>query len=197
MILKKTDVNFIVPLPIINWKPNAAGVYLIINTLDSKAYVGSSLNLRKRFALHKYHLRANAHHSPHLQNAWNLHGEENFQFAIIKIIDDKKMRLAIEQTFINIYHQCNKLYNGTLIATSCEGIKRSEETKVKLRLAMQDTKRKEFIIALGKAPKSEEQKELMRIAALRRPPISDETRNKLRESSAKRWAHYRENKLNG
>jgi predicted GIY-YIG superfamily endonuclease len=56
------------------------GVYIINNKLNGHNYIGSSINIKQRFAQHKSTLRHNTHRNQHLQNAWNKYGEENFDF---------------------------------------------------------------------------------------------------------------------
>ncbi|WP_417063869.1 GIY-YIG nuclease family protein [Kamptonema animale] len=46
-----------------------SGIYLIQNTLDSKVYVGSSIDIERRWCDHKNLLSRSKHHSKHLQNA--------------------------------------------------------------------------------------------------------------------------------
>ena len=60
------------------------GIYTIKNTKNNNLYIGSSKNIEVRFIHHKSLLRSNKHHSIHLQNAWNLYGEECFIFNIIE-----------------------------------------------------------------------------------------------------------------
>jgi ribosomal protein S27E len=60
------------------------GVYKITNIVNGKFYVGSSNNVKSRWYQHKSKLRENRHGNTHLQNAWNLYGEENFVFEVIE-----------------------------------------------------------------------------------------------------------------
>ena len=78
------------------------GVYSIVNKLNNKQYIGStSESFRKRWNLHKYHLRNNKHKNSHLQYSWNKYGEENFEFIILEKCDDKNKVLEIEQLYID------------------------------------------------------------------------------------------------
>lgn len=63
---------------------NESGVYKIINITNDKCYIGSAINLYKRFSVHKRMLRRNIHHSILLQRAWNKYGEENFVFETVE-----------------------------------------------------------------------------------------------------------------
>jgi len=55
--------------------PSVSGVYQIRCVRIGKIYVGSAVNLRARRVLHRRALAINQHHHPHLQAAWNAHGE--------------------------------------------------------------------------------------------------------------------------
>lgn len=78
------------------------GIYLIRNKINGKTYVGSSVNINKRWNEHKHHLRKNKHHSSYLQRSWNKYGEENFIFYEL-ITCDKEKLLEVEQYYMNIF----------------------------------------------------------------------------------------------
>lgn len=46
-----------------------SGIYRIINSVNGKCYVGSSIDLNRRRKEHFYHLENNSHPNIHLQNA--------------------------------------------------------------------------------------------------------------------------------
>lgn len=58
------------------------GIYKIINLVTNKIYVGSSINIGKRWRDHKWHLKEGIHHNSHLQSSYNKHGLNNFMFSI-------------------------------------------------------------------------------------------------------------------
>jgi group I intron endonuclease len=60
------------------------GIYKIVNLINEKRYVGSSVDIIGRFFHHQCNLRHNHHPNKHLQNAWNKYGENNFDFIIIE-----------------------------------------------------------------------------------------------------------------
>lgn len=60
------------------------GIYCIENLIDSKKYVGLSVNIIHRFYEHRSDLNANKHFNKHLQNAWNVYGKENFKFYVLE-----------------------------------------------------------------------------------------------------------------
>jgi hypothetical protein len=86
----------------------ACGVYKIINTVNGKIYVGSSVDIRGRFNSHKSDLRQNKHGNSKLQNAWNKYGEECFVFEIAEECDPQSVR-DIEQVYLNeIFSKADK-----------------------------------------------------------------------------------------
>lgn len=61
------------------------GIYGIKNKLNNKIYVGKTMkSFGDRWDCHRACLRGNYHENPHLQNAWNKYGENNFEFLILK-----------------------------------------------------------------------------------------------------------------
>lgn len=115
-----------------------SGVYKIVNTINGKIYIGSSVNFKDRFRDHKKLLRHDKHPNQHLQNSWNKYGEANFEFLILsKIVKDKDLLLKEEQSFIDNLNVCDKNigYNICNIAGSTFGYKFSEESKNKMSKA--------------------------------------------------------------
>jgi len=106
-----------------------SGIYLITNIANNKKYIGSSYNVMDRIWNHKYKLRINKHDNPHLQNAWDKYGEDNFKFEIIETVLYIEDLLQREQYYINII---NPEYNILKIAGNCSGRVVSEETKEKI-----------------------------------------------------------------
>jgi group I intron endonuclease len=64
------------------------GVYWWLNTVNGKAYIGSARNIARRKSAHLTALRADKHHSIHLQRAWNTYGPHAFKFEIIEKVED-------------------------------------------------------------------------------------------------------------
>ena len=106
-----------------------SGCYMIINLINGKVYVGSSINLKKRFGRHRRELRANMHPNKHFQAAYNLSGIEAFEYKIIRYCD-KKDCLFFEQTYLDIYwDNCKNCYNIYKTAGSSLGYIFTEDQK--------------------------------------------------------------------
>lgn len=76
------------------------GVYKITNTVNGKFYVGSSKDIKGRWYQHKKKLREGIHGNLHLQNAWNLYGEDSFKFEIVEECDSA-MQFEREQYYLD------------------------------------------------------------------------------------------------
>ena len=61
-----------------------SGIYLIMNQVNGKGYVGQAVNIEERWKQHKYRLNGQYHGNKHLQNAWNKYGKDNFVFIILE-----------------------------------------------------------------------------------------------------------------
>ena len=52
------------------------------------SYVGTSVNVIRRWKKHKTDLRSNYHVNMYLQNSWNKYGESSFEFHLLETVDD-------------------------------------------------------------------------------------------------------------
>jgi hypothetical protein len=60
-----------------------SGVYKITNTINGKCYIGSSKNIHIRMRDHKIALKSGSHGVKCLQDDWDSHGAENFDFEVL------------------------------------------------------------------------------------------------------------------
>ena len=72
-----------------------AGVYAIHNRLTRAAYVGSSRDLGRRFAEHRFRLEAGLHGAAGLQADWRRFGAEAFEWRVLRALapDDALLEL--------------------------------------------------------------------------------------------------------
>lgn len=119
-------------------KVKICGVYQIRNLVNGKLYIGSSFNIKQRWAKHKVFLNKNIHHSKYLQNSWNKYGKKNFIFEILETcLLDKTLILSLEQKYIDVQSD----YNMVKVAGSPLGFKHGEEMKNKISKALTGIKR--------------------------------------------------------
>lgn len=74
------------------------GVYCILNTINSKIYIGSSKDIYRRIAKHFSELRKNKHNNAHLQSAFNKYSEEAFDVFVVK---ETQEQVSWEQFYID------------------------------------------------------------------------------------------------
>ena len=162
-----------------------SGIYIIKNLINNKVYIGSAINIDKRWKHHKKDLAKRKHHSRLLQRAWDKYGEQNFKFEIIEEVQNPAHLLSYEQVYLDYYksYEDDKGYNICKITGSPFGLKRSDEARQKMREAKknisEETRQKMRKINTGKKH-SEETKQKIREAARN---ISEETRQKMRDAA--------------
>jgi len=103
------------------------GVYVIINIVTGKAYIGSGKSVKDRLQQHLHSLRRNAHYLNYFQKSWNKHGECNFVFMVLSEFSSGYVALIAEQFYLDTFF--DNLYNISRNAYSCLGVKRSDEFK--------------------------------------------------------------------
>ena len=141
------------------------GIYRIINILNNKSYIGSAVDIKKRFYGHENALGRNIHKNSHLQNAWNIYGKNAFKFEVL-LFCDKKNLLFYEQKAIDVNQVTDRTngYNVCSIAGNHLGVKRSKETKARLSAAKRnmsdETKRRISVAMTGKHPSEETRRKL-------------------------------------
>lgn len=150
------------------------GIYFIQNKINNHIYIGSSRNIKERFASHKRELRKNTHHCIYLQNAWNKYGEEKFEFIIEQPLSSIEQLLVRENRYIKIY---NPEYNSIKVNSEkafyhSESSKKKISEKAKQRFIDNPSLKLKLINNLkGTIPWNKEKKNLY--------TVSSETRQKL------------------
>ena len=146
----------------------SAGIYKITNIATGDKYIGSAVNLKKRYDFHVYQLQRGSHHNPRMQRAWNKYGADCFHFEPIEILDNPANLLAREQEYLTSLDVANKkdYYNICGVAGSNLGVKRSDATKARMsqgqkgRTFKPETIQKMRQAKLGKALNDEHKKNI-------------------------------------
>lgn len=113
-------------------KKKLIGIYRIFCKTNGKSYYGQTNDFERRMIEHRKHLR---HHSRskhccvHLQNAWNLYGEDQFEFLFIEECPEDQLTIR-EQWYFDEYGPQGVLFNTALDAESPRrGAKLTQEQK--------------------------------------------------------------------
>ena len=110
--------------------PQTSGIYKIVCSVTGKIYIGSSINLWQRKIAHWRDLRGRAHHSRHLQRAWDKYGEVAFVFEVLELVLSPFL-IEREQYWLDKLrpYDHRRGFNISPTAGSCSGIKRSDEVR--------------------------------------------------------------------
>jgi len=147
---------------------NEGGIYAITSTMSGKVYIGSTVNLEKRWSEHWGNLRRGVHSNPHLQSAWNKYGETTFEFGVLEYLANLDQLHLAEQFWMDVYREeGRKLYNCGLVARSPRlGRKHTDEARRNMSRAQKGrVHTKEQHRKIGEAHKgkiiSEEQRQML------------------------------------
>jgi group I intron endonuclease len=108
------------------------GIYIIVNTINGKFYIGSSSDIQQRFYNHKSKLLNNKHINLHFQNSVNKYGFENFKFEILANCPLENLD-SLEQWYVD---NLKPQYNIRKFVESNRGIILKEEHKEKISNSM-------------------------------------------------------------
>ena len=126
------------------WRMHA--IYSITHT-SGRRYIGSSVDVRRRWTEHKRELLKGTHHNRYLQNAWLKHGAEAFVFEILEALPCRRsfggtqgeyLPGELEQRFSREYFYLESfkdsgLYNLSFVPGSVmDGRNHTVETKAKM-----------------------------------------------------------------
>lgn len=111
------------------------GIYKIENKVNGKVYIGSSVDVQRRWQGHRSTLRGGYHANPHLQASWDKYGEDAFTFTVLEEVEGCEL-LTTEQRHLDEYFARGNCYNMTGDAAApMLGLKHTEETKRKIGVA--------------------------------------------------------------
>jgi len=99
-------------------------IYAIINIIDDKHYIGQAADRDLRWREHRKSLRGFYHHSILLQRAWCKHGESNFIFVVLEVLNNASELNGREIYWGNLL---KPEYNMAPLGGSMRGYKHTEE----------------------------------------------------------------------
>ena len=166
-----------------------SGVYFIRNNVNGKVYVGSSIDIYRRWTTHKRELACGRHHSIKLQNSFVKHGQESFSYLLAQSSVCTKEMALLEAKWISFFDSVTNGYNINPFPYEIGLMPKSDEHKRKIgqahigRKLSDESKNKIRQSQLGKkdGPMSEEQKKKISEAKLGKKTMSDEGKKRLSE----------------
>jgi len=107
------------------------GVYIILNLLNGRAYVGSSVHVPQRWREHLSALNLGKHANIALQSDWNQHGSRAFSWSQVEKSETRNDAIRAEQRHIDAHAN---LYNAARRAGSGprDGFKHTPESRAKM-----------------------------------------------------------------
>jgi len=115
--------------------PNEPGIYLVKCAATGKVYVGSSVNVYRRWhARHVPQLRKGKHCNSHLQAAWRKYGEATFSCVFLERCELDAL-IVREQFWINYYDSARTGFNLNPTAGSWLGRKHTQTARQKISAA--------------------------------------------------------------
>ncbi|MCS7004361.1 MAG: GIY-YIG nuclease family protein [Cytophagales bacterium] len=96
-------MKFLVPEP----DKYRSGVYVIRNSVDNRIYIGSSVQLYRRYQTHCQELENGTHHSKSLQRFYNKYGKNKLSFEVLAFCAPDKT-FSTEQKYLNKFQPFGK-----------------------------------------------------------------------------------------
>ena len=144
---------------------NQSGIYRIKNLVTGALYIGqTSETFTGRWGRHRRALKACRHTNAHLQNSYNKHGKDAFEYRVLEVVprgdmSDKEFESYLNEREIILISELDTLKNGynfTEGGGGTRGYAVSEEAKAKIsrahkgRKTSAETKAKMSAAAKGK-----------------------------------------------
>lgn len=128
-----------------------SGIYAITNTVNGKQYIGSSVNIKKRWACHISGLERGTSRSVRLQSAWSKYGASSFSFTVIEFVPEHSALIEREQYWIERTGCAEDGYNARKRADNNLGAKWTDESRLRISIAKTGTAATAKSIALANA----------------------------------------------
>lgn len=171
---------------------NLKGIYMIINKLNGKAYIGKTEDrFIERYWNHKWKLKEKRHENKHLERSWNKYGAGNFEFHVIHRLQESEDINELEKMYIEHYSSNKNGYNMTLGGEGAPGFYLDENARRVIgeknrihgigRKASEATKQKMSKSSKRLSPSKKTLETLRRIHTGK--ILSESTKQKLREAN--------------
>ena len=87
------------------------GIYRIYCKSEDKSYIGKSINIEERWKNHLNELKKGKHINKKLQKVFNKYGKDDFEFSILKEVDDYYEITYYESYYAEKFNAFNNGYN--------------------------------------------------------------------------------------
>lgn len=153
------------------------GIYKISNTINSKVYIGQSIDIQRRFSDHMRMLNDNRHYNKHLQASYNKYGKEAFLYEVLCVCDITELD-DMEVFFIDYYNSINPEYGYNKESGGSINKSVSAETREKHRINNSGSRNPFY----GKKHTKEHREKIRKLSSLHRH--SEATKQKISENHA-------------
>jgi len=126
------------------------GIYKIQNTVNGKRYIGSAVDLKRRWCEHRVLLRRGEHTNQKLQRAWDKYGEAVFEFIPMLLCNPSDL-IPHEQLALD---GLKPEYNIAPTAGSSLGVKHTPEARARMSAAKRSPKARARMSALRTGAKA-------------------------------------------
>lgn len=157
-------------------------IYAIINIIDDKHYVGQTSDKDYRWIEHRKQLRGFYHHNIYLQRAWCKHGEDNFVFMVLEVLNNTLSLNVREKYWAYIL---NSEYNIAPPGEGMRGYSHTDEARKKMSRSQLGSKKSD----VTKAKHAENMKGNKRAAGIKQDIDRVEARAALHRGHPKSDEH--------
>lgn len=112
------------------------GIYKILNKVNNKVYIGSAIDIKKRWRDHKWHLIHAKHHNSHLQSSFNKYGLDVFEFLILSECPVEEL-LIKEKEYIKLFNSDNNQFGYNVNDPEHTFLNKKHNEKTKMLLSKQ------------------------------------------------------------
>lgn len=122
--------------------PVTSGIYMVVNLINNKKYIGQSKNIRKRFQSHHlvdYKNKNNCSYNTKFYQALRKYGIDNFEVIILKLCEEKELD-DLEIKYIKEFDTFKNGYNSTEGGQYWSSNIHSEETELKRQKTREQNK---------------------------------------------------------
>jgi group I intron endonuclease len=118
-------------------------VYMIVNKINNKMYIGKTCNPHKRWSAHRWQWTHQKYPHFPLYKAMKKYGISNFEFEILEQFSTEINAFEAEICWISYLKSCGIiLYNCTNGGEGVSGLQHSYESKIKMSKSQTKSQRK-------------------------------------------------------